>query len=416
MAPVCKASRLSASRCVCFLFAAVLFLCFCCRDVTSLLVYDRQTLFDIRVSCEALGLSRDRLGEQAGGLPPWLFNIPDYLRCVPCDFPRKKRHRRRGRRGGVLVRLRAYLRSSDVPHPHLLCGGGCGRPAVCGCRCSEVPRLRWIRPVFPSPIAVASQPVVALSSLTHGAPWADTGRGNPASRQVPHRQLEDRSGVEGEAEEVVQEAVQLGYKRVDTDGHPRQYAIAIDVPKEQCQQNFFPEKNNFLPQENAAIVKNAINDDSNALYQGSELIAAGTRKVVISKKKQYNIHSESLLLNPADNSPMSKLLNKKKEDSCSILYTLNSPCVNMCLDATGSHNIINALEKWKEHDGIKALVFKDFYKLDTEKDLQAKFKQIVAHVPLFRCVSENECYACKGEGNTPIDARCLPPKKTNSKL
>ncbi len=29
-------------------------------------------------------------------------------------------------------------------------------------------------------------------------------------RQVPHRQLEDRSGVEGEAEEVVQEAVQLG--------------------------------------------------------------------------------------------------------------------------------------------------------------------------------------------------------------
>ena len=34
-------------------------------------------------------------------------------------------------------------------------------------------------------------------------------------RQVPHRQLEDRSGVEGEAEEVVQEAVQLGSEEVE---------------------------------------------------------------------------------------------------------------------------------------------------------------------------------------------------------
>lgn len=36
-------------------------------------------------------------------------------------------------------------------------------------------------------------------------------------RQVPHRQLEDRSGVEGEAEEVVQEAVQLGSEEVEAE-------------------------------------------------------------------------------------------------------------------------------------------------------------------------------------------------------
>ncbi|XP_077063199.1 uncharacterized protein LOC143715350 [Siphateles boraxobius] len=197
------------------------------------------------------------------------------------------------------------------------------------------------------------------------------------------------------------------YKRVDEDGHPRQYATAINVPKDQCQQNF--NLNTFLTQENAGNVKNAITDETNALYQGSELIAAGTRKVVISKKKQYNMHSESLLLNPADNSPMSKLLNKRKEDGCSVFYTFESPCVDTCLNPSSSHNIINALKKWKEHDGIKAFVFKDFWKFDTEKDLQTKFKQIVAQVPLFRCVSENECYPCKGEGNTPIDAHCLPP-------
>ncbi|XP_051535230.1 uncharacterized protein LOC127429912 [Myxocyprinus asiaticus] len=102
------------------------------------------------------------------------------------------------------------------------------------------------------------------------------------------------------------------YKRVDKDGHPRQYATAINVQKKQCQELFIPSQENFLTQENAGNVKNAITDETNAVYQGTELIAAGTKKVVISKKKQYNMHSESLLLNPADNSPMTNLLNKKK--------------------------------------------------------------------------------------------------------
>ncbi|KAL1261179.1 hypothetical protein QQF64_009006 [Cirrhinus molitorella] len=179
--------------------------------------------------------------------------------------------------------------------------------------------------------------------------------------------------------------IEQNYKRVnEVDKHPRQYATAINVPNNQCRPNFIPDQNNFLTQENAANVKNAITDETNALYQGAELIAAGTRKVVISKKKQYNMHSESLLLNPADNSPMTKLLNKRK-DGCSVFYSFESPCVDTCLDATGKHSILKALENWKEHDGIKAFVFKNFWKFDTKKDLQTKFKQIVAHVPLYRC-------------------------------
>ncbi|KAK9961825.1 hypothetical protein ABG768_007225 [Culter alburnus] len=199
------------------------------------------------------------------------------------------------------------------------------------------------------------------------------------------------------------------FKRVDKDGHPRQYAAAINVPKHQCQQNFFPAQNNFLTHDNALNVKNAITDETNALYQsseqGSELIAAGTRD-----QKKYKIHSESLLLNPADNSPMTNLLNKRKNDGCSIFYTFDSPCVDTCLNPTNKANILDGLKNWKKHNSIKAFVFKDFWKFDKEKDLQTKFKQIVAHVPLFRCVSENQCYACKGEGNTPIDANCLPQR------
>ncbi|XP_056329939.1 uncharacterized protein LOC130241958 [Danio aesculapii] len=197
------------------------------------------------------------------------------------------------------------------------------------------------------------------------------------------------------------------YKRVDADGHARQYATAINVPMQQCQPNFVPAQNNFLTQEIPANVKNAITDETNALYQGAELIAAGTKKVVISKKKQYNMHSESLLLNPAGNSPMTKLLNKRK-DGCSVFYTFESPCVDTCLNPKNDHNILEGLKKWKEHGGIKAFAFKNFWKFDTGKDLQSEFKKIAAIVPLYRCVSENVCYACKGEGNTAIDSRCLP--------
>ncbi|XP_026137238.1 uncharacterized protein LOC113114565 [Carassius auratus] len=192
---------------------------------------------------------------------------------------------------------------------------------------------------------------------------------------------------------------ELNYKRVDANGHPRQYAVAINVPKRQCQQNFDPD--HFLTRENAENVRNAITDETNGVYQGVELIAAGTRF-----RNRYNLHSESLLLNPPGNSSMSNLLNRIP-DSCSIFYTFDSPCVDSCLNATRGHNILRALESWKNHSGIKAFVFKNIWKFDSDKDLETKFKQIVVNIPLYRCVSENQCYACNGEGNTTMDARCL---------
>ncbi|XP_051980832.1 uncharacterized protein LOC127642189, partial [Xyrauchen texanus] len=193
------------------------------------------------------------------------------------------------------------------------------------------------------------------------------------------------------------------YKRVDRDGHARQYATAINVLKKQCQVGFSPSQNNFLTKEIAGNVKNAIADEKNALYQGTQLIAAGTRNM-----NKYNMHSESLLLNPADKSPMTNLLNKKKDDSCTVFYTFDSPCSNTCLNEKSDHNIIKALDNWKKHSGIKAFVFKNFWKFDKKDDLKKKFKEIVARVPLYRCVSENVCHDCKGEGNTPIDEHCLP--------
>ncbi|XP_066499887.1 uncharacterized protein [Hoplias malabaricus] len=175
----------------------------------------------------------------------------------------------------------------------------------------------------------------------------------------------------------------------------RQYAAAINVPKEQCQSGFVPDQNNFLKKEEEATnVKNKIYDPNLALYQGDELIAAGTLERT-EGKKTYKRHSESTLMNPPDKSPMSTLLNKRKE-GCVVFYTYNSPCVQTCIDINGNYNILKMLETWGKREELKAFVFKDIWKFDTRKDLKENFKAITKYVPLYRCVSAEECYKCEG--------------------
>lgn len=192
------------------------------------------------------------------------------------------------------------------------------------------------------------------------------------------------------------------YKRGDAR-QPRQYATAINVNLTQCRASFNLSQNNFLTQEDARIVKNAI-DAPNAVYQGQQLIAAGVRNM-----GKYNYHSEFLLLHPPENSLMTNLLNRNNQD-CSVFYTYNSPCFGTCLNEQGPFNILTALDNWSRRGGIKAFVFKDFWRFDTKKDVESKFKLIASRVPLYRCLSETVCFACNGEGNTPIHKYCLPPR------
>ncbi|XP_063334985.1 uncharacterized protein LOC134631021 isoform X1 [Pelmatolapia mariae] len=97
MAPMCMACRL-------FLQVSVLMFLFC-YDVDSLLVYDRQVLLDLRLSPNTPVC---RLGNAHKIPPPLLSLVPTHLLRVPVPSLRK-RGRRRGKRSGRLVKLKACL-------------------------------------------------------------------------------------------------------------------------------------------------------------------------------------------------------------------------------------------------------------------------------------------------------------------
>lgn len=147
-------------------------------------------------------------------------------------------------------------------------------------------------------------------------------------------------------------------------------------------------------------MRNIIRADENPVYKGKELIAAGVQKTP-------NIaHSEFLLMNPPDNSPLTRLLNTRK-NGCVVFYTLNSPCMNTCL--RGKYKITGGLDKLKAYKGIKAFAFKNIWNPDQNRpdELREKLKVIASRIPLYRC-NGNTCTLCGEPGpNIEINENCL---------
>ncbi|XP_056612772.1 uncharacterized protein LOC130428618 [Triplophysa dalaica] len=182
-----------------------------------------------------------------------------------------------------------------------------------------------------------------------------------------------------------------------------QYAAAINVPAGQCDQNFQPLNDNFLTSDPSANVRNVIMRDKDPVYKGTELIAAGVQQ------QPHPAHSEYLLLYPVNNSPLTYLLNKQK-NACVVFYTLNSPCVNSCLNGR-RYNIIQGIEKLKNYQGIKYFVFKNIWKHDqgeqNKEKLKENLKKIADRVPLYRC-RNNACTLCgQPDSNEGINEVCL---------
>lgn len=191
---------------------------------------------------------------------------------------------------------------------------------------------------------------------------------------------------------------------------PRQYALAINAPPEQCADYI---DNNFLSKYPADNVKNSMSGGDN-LYTAAELIGAERRKI----KKDVYIHSESVLLRIPDKQgevPMRRLVNKYS-DGCVAFYTYNSPCVQTCTDPDGQHSILPALEQlFQSYQGPKAFIFSEVFPKDEKKtELAQRLRLVDERVPLYRCPRNaqtghiDECFVCRDSAGN-ISEKCLTP-------
>ncbi len=141
---MCVECRLPLSVLCVFL----LFLSLVTNQVDSLLVYDRQELLNIRSS--ARNFVRFGVGGQNIYLLPLLSDIPAFLCRAPAPPLWRKCCRRRGKRSGLLLRLKAHLALSSGTTNRFLHGllAGCRALHRCLiCRRSLEPVGRWLVPV-----------------------------------------------------------------------------------------------------------------------------------------------------------------------------------------------------------------------------------------------------------------------------
>ncbi|ROI70169.1 Tripartite motif-containing protein 16 [Anabarilius grahami] len=162
MAPVCWACRLSLLWLL-FWLSALFLNCY------SLLTYDRQALLDIRNSVASSFTNSYTLDVDCS------FNktdesftsaVPGHIRRWPLSIPRRKRRRKRGNRGGYIVKLKAHLRAgflSDHSHESLYGGSATWRPRDVAYRW-----LRHVLPVHPSPVFRSGLLRIGLGSRRRG--------------------------------------------------------------------------------------------------------------------------------------------------------------------------------------------------------------------------------------------------------
>ena len=207
-----------------------------------------------------------------------------------------------------------------------------------------------------------------------------------------------------------------------------QYAVAINVPADQCRSGFT--QDNFLSKDSAKTVKEDL--EHKHLYMGSQLVAATPKE-----PGQTNaVHSErALLMCEYSNdgvTPMQYLQNENK-DGCVVFYTYNSPCLKLCLNEAKDKEAKEAIEKkislkrrkipslvqkcilgslsvLTDHVGPKAFVFSRVYIEDLESEaLKAALKEVADKVPLYKC-DANSCVKCLDNGQ--IIEKCLSETET----
>ncbi|KAL1252336.1 hypothetical protein QQF64_017029, partial [Cirrhinus molitorella] len=142
MAPLCMVHRLTLS----WFLLVVVFVLINADDDSSLLAYDRLTLLNIRATMNSLpdctnsGHSRTP--------PPSLASVPAHLWRPVCLLRGSKKRKRRGKRGGILVKLKTYL-ASCVDDRGIALSGVSAEYGIFDLRRSREYSYRWLRTAIP---------------------------------------------------------------------------------------------------------------------------------------------------------------------------------------------------------------------------------------------------------------------------
>ncbi|KAG9466448.1 hypothetical protein GDO78_016618 [Eleutherodactylus coqui] len=180
-----------------------------------------------------------------------------------------------------------------------------------------------------------------------------------------------------------------------------QYAYFVKFTGEECSGGL---QLNVLQQVmgniNAADVLRTVR--SGEIYEGTRMVAAAPKDIVLPNGNVGTEHSEFRLLNPDNNSPISRLLASAPAAGCVIFYSLNSPCVNTCTAPYGRYNIIDKLNHHRLPNNIqdKAFSFRNVFRYDQDRDAEIVWRNwnnLNNVMNLYRCPGNN-CMKCVVNG------------------
>ncbi|XP_051556985.1 uncharacterized protein LOC127442815 [Myxocyprinus asiaticus] len=185
-----------------------------------------------------------------------------------------------------------------------------------------------------------------------------------------------------------------------------QYAFAVDLQQEQCRQQGLHDFG-----DNTNDIRNGLNGNTR-MYLGQRVITA--RPLF---KETYTDHAEyRLLVTQQGHSPMADLLERwRKEKSCTVFFTLYSPCGSKCTRPDHKYNILPYLNVFNnlDHNWV-AFVFQDIFdyelKHSTRKQMLALLQTIHENggfIPVYRCpTGTKRCVDCMADQD-PMTNQCL---------
>nr|XP_025036245.1 uncharacterized protein LOC112544374 [Pelodiscus sinensis] len=198
-------------------------------------------------------------------------------------------------------------------------------------------------------------------------------------------------------------------KHITAYGVNNQYSFAVSLPLRVCRNASGLGK--ALPDKELQDMKNIMGKREALYVQDKGHIVASRPK--FGKKGTETQHSEWRLLNGDQNNPrpVQKLLAETyRNHSCLIFFTLNSPCLGICLNESSPYYILPMVRTTFSlaKKGYRAFVFQQIFHSDEGKGQQLlnKWKTLQRIAPLIRC-DNNGCQKYNGDGTSNQHNLCL---------